>query len=212
MEPTKPATRHQWDQFSRDKAHERRETAPAHFIDRVKDRYGLDMTLEEYHALLASRKYLGYIKKNESNTIGVIKFKGARIWCLYNRDYKLFTTALPREVGTDSRTLVQSCFSRATRGIAFIIHDLVLEEISNERKEFDSIKDAAIYYFSNAKFPSSMIHKYKHGTVPVWKICSEIQRIMSGEHPYAKLSLGRSVTTETNPEEPSYNTHADLPE
>ncbi len=200
-----------WKDFSRDRKCASRETAPAHFIERVKERYGLDMTLEEYHALVNSKRYVGCFKKNDYNSIGVIKFKGIRIWCLYNNEYGLFTTALPPEVGTDSRAMATSCFAKAIHNVAFQVHDLILEELERERKDFSSIKEAALYYYSHSKFPSLSIDKYKHGILPTWRISSEIRRILNGDHSHVKLDV-RRIAIETIVPEPSYNAHADLSE
>ncbi len=200
-----------WDALNEREKKVKQVTAPIHFIERLKERYDLDMTHEEYHALLASKTFVGYFKRTEMNSIGKVQFKGVDIWALYNADCKLFTTAFTPTIETDSRAMVDTCFPRSSRHVAAQIHDIIVEELASETTDFPTRKDAAIYYLNNCKSPKLLIHRYVNGSVPTWLICREIDRIMRCQHPVVKIDL-RRIEIATKKEEPAYDDHEDRAE
>jgi hypothetical protein len=189
----------------------KRLTAPIHFIARVKERYGVDMTQEEYHELLASGAYRGCFIKSTNATIGTINFKGVEIWCLYSTEHKLFLTALPSDIGTNSDAMVQACFSRALRPMANVIHTLIRKELWKETAVFSTDRDAGIYYFSQTKVPTLLMHRHKHGVIPTYMISKEIKRVLNNAHPFIKIGLERR-RDETIDEPSAYNEHEDSSE
>lgn len=200
-----------WDALKERENKVKQETAPVHFIERLKERYDLDMTLEEYHALLASGTFIGYFKRTKLNSIGKVSFKGRDIWVLYNADCKLFTTVFTPNIETDSRAMVDTCFPRSSRHVAAQVHDFIMRELYTAPMDFPTVKDAALYYFGHCKLPNLLIRKYKFGLIPTWVICREIDRILRCEHPFAKIDLRRFVA-ETKQLEPAYEEHANSAE
>lgn len=189
----------------------KQQTAPLHFIERVKERYGIDMSLDEYYELLASGAYLGHYRKSSQTSVGVVPFKGVDIWCMYSSKNKLFLTALPAKVGTESRSMVEAVFSRSLRAMAMTIHDHIMNELKTERVDFDSCRDAALYYFSNTRFPRLLMYRFKFGNLPNRLICSEVNRIIRGDHKFAKIALEKKPRV-TIDHESSYQEHEDSSE
>src|SRR5450631_410952 len=96
---------------------ERLKNAPIHFAERLKERYGIVITEEEYFELL-KLKFQGLFKKSDTATFGFITYDNTIIYVLKNTVVHLFTTALPPETGTDIKSLIEACFPRPSRNVA----------------------------------------------------------------------------------------------
>lgn len=180
----------------------KRVTSPSHFIERLKERYDLDMTPEEYHALLAGKTYVGLFDRGAAHSVGTVMFKGVKVWCLYNRVLHLFTTCFPPDVETNSSSMLMACFSRGSRPVATALHEVIAEELHDARMEFSSLKEASLHYYRNSKMPKLLVHQYRFGTVPIINVCKEIKHILKGHHRFVKLDLkvvGREKIPEFEP-------------
>lgn len=163
-----------------------------HFIQRVKERYNIEISIKEYNLLLnnkINRKFKGVYSKNSNNTLGVLKFKGIDVWVLYNSRLKLFLTAYPPIIAEDTNEMITACFSRPVRYIARELYKIILNELNLERIDFNSDKDAAIHYFNNCRFSTLLIDKYKKGNIHPIKFCNEISKILYGEHPKVSINI-----------------------
>ena len=182
-----------WDELDEQARAVKMVTSPQHVIDRVKERYDLDMTLEEYHALLASKTFRTKFKKNWYVSIGIVPFKEKSLWLVYNRLYTLFTTALPPVIEHDVEEMAAACFSRAVRPVALTVLAAVQEELGSARRDFSTNKEAALHYIATSPIPMLLMNQFKHGTPAPWVICGVVKNIITGKHDQAGLGLVRKV-------------------
>jgi len=168
-------------------------SASVHFIERLKERYSIDFSIDEYNSLLNSkgREYKGMYTKNANCTLGILKLEGKDVWTLYNNRFKLFLTALPPIIADDINEMIVACFPRPVRHISHELYRIISNELNSERIDFDTDKDAAIYYFEKCNYPTLLIDKYKHGYLPPIRFCNEIHKILEGTHPKVSISLIR---------------------
>ena len=175
----------------RDKYYDlRQEEIQLHFIDRLKERYGIEMTMEEYNNI-PFKDFRGFYKKSWTRVIGILNFKGNRIWCLYNNEYSYFLTVYPPNVETDIYETIRMCFSKNVRELAYRIYYEIKHEIENEIKNFESDKEAAIYFFNNCKFPNILIMLFKNKPMKNITICQIIRRIIEFKDRRLILTLSK---------------------
>ena len=167
------------------------QSASLHFAERIKERYSIDFSVEEYNSLLKpkGRKYKGMYTKNAHCTLGILKLKGRDVWTLYNNRFKLFLTVYPPVIADDINEMIVACFARPVRYVAYELYRMISNEINSERIDFDTDKDAAIYYFEKCNYSTLLIDKYKHGYLHPIRFCNEISKILEGSHPKVSISL-----------------------
>ena len=133
--------------------------------------------------------YRGIFCVNDYNSIGILNLNGIDIICIYSIKHHLFKTALPKEVASDIEFAIFACFKRTIRPIATMIYDDIKAEMNSVRKDFDTIKDAAIYYMQHSKYPAIQIELFKTGNVSTFRVCHQIQRIVEGRHRTVRLAI-----------------------
>lgn len=162
----------------------------AHFIERVLERYGVALSDEDYFYL--NGKFKGLYKRGNCKTIGYLQMDGYKIWCMYSSEEHLLTTALPSEVGSDFKALLRSYFGRTIMPIVLIIYEYYLNELNTVKKDFSSLKEAAIYYHNNTSFPAIHIWNFKKEDREIaknHKLFSEIKHILHGTSKRLKLTV-----------------------
>lgn len=173
-----------------------------HFILRLKQRYDLDMTTEEYYSFIeqirlnhnhkTDRKYFGIYKRKKGKSIGYVFFKDTKIWVMYDTTYKLLITAYPNNIDTDISQTIQSCFTKEIRPIAHLIYDDIQKEIKKISKlKFEIGKEAYKYYALNTKYPSVHILLNKGITLDFFKVCHSIDSILCSKAKTVKFCLKR---------------------
>lgn len=176
------------------------EEARNHFIDRVKERYGILMTYPEYDEICSldyvQENLKGFFKKGSSKTIGIVSFKETKIWVLYNPKMKYYSTAFPPDVETDLDSMMYACFGRRQKHLAIMVYNLLVEEVSKERIDFPDCKEAGKYYYFNSPYSTLMMMKYKSGTIPLNLYIRTINKILNGSHPKIELSLRKKIIPE----------------
>lgn len=162
-----------------------------HFIERLQERYEMTITNEEYDKLCNPHKvFHGIYAKQRKKTVGWVMIKGVRVWVLRDGEANRLATCYPPEVEHSITAMMRSCFSGVARLAAIQIYRLYLKESEKISKmKFDSIKDAALYFFSKTKFAPLHIEKFKNYTISTAKACAVIHKILSGSSEYVELSL-----------------------
>lgn len=153
------------------------------FVARLKERYGIVLSLNDYFELIQNMKVEFFCSINKFNSFGKIIINNEDVFVLYNKEMKLLATAQPRSVMNNSREMIVATFIPKMREYAYKIHDIILEEIEGERFDFETQKEAALYYFKTCSFPGLLIDKYKSGTVKPLDVILLIKKILTLEHP-----------------------------
>ena len=162
-----------------------------HFIERLKDRYELTISNNEYEQLCKPHGvFHGVFGKQRRKTIGWLIIKGIKVWVLRDGEISRLATCYPPAVEHSDTEMIRACFSGMSRRVAIQIYRLYLKEaIGVSKMEFNSIKEAAIFFFTKTYFAPLHIDKYKHGNVATIKICIVINKILIGNSEYVELSL-----------------------
>lgn len=162
-----------------------------HFCERLLQRYGLVCKDEiEYDAICKTFK--GIFCRNASSTLGIIRVQGVKVWCLYNRENKWIPTVYPHTVVTDMKELITCCFSRPIRHLAFMVYEEYLKEKETVSMDFETQKDAAIFYFNNTIFAPLHIETYLGQKFNPFKLVGMINNILLGKSRYASIKLTRN--------------------
>lgn len=171
--------------------------AKEHFISRLRERYDYRITEDYYDEIIfsirekiynKSCKFQGKFKKSGTATLGLLEIEDKEIWCIYNSRLGLLTTAMPPNIENNIYEMIQSCFSRPIRPIAYKIYEEIDKELKLERTDFSTIKDAAMYYYEKSIFTSILIAKYKNNISPL-RICHTIRSIIDDKHHSISLKL-----------------------
>ncbi len=166
-----------------------------HFIQRLFERYAITLTGEEYDELHSmpnrqkQRIWRGCFLNGYSTSIGILKLKGMEVVCVYDSKNHVFRTALPIETAHSVESAILACFKKQQHAVAFLVYEKIKVELQNECKDFDNIKDAAMYYYENSNYPSLLISCFKHGKFDAFAVCRQIQKIIDGTHSKVRLTL-----------------------
>lgn len=172
----------------------------SHFTDRLKERYGIEISKEEYFELKKTKNirknYKGYFKSSPQKSVGTIDINGTKVWCIYDSEHKLFVTVLPKETEQDIYQMIYSFFRGKLKPIALEIYKQIEFEVNNTRYDFNSDKEAALHYYGNGNcnFPSLCMDKYKHKTINKIKACHIIASIITGQNEFVSISLKKKET------------------
>lgn len=162
-----------------------------HFIERLLERYEMTITNKEYDDLCASHGvFHGVFAKQSTKTIGWVLIKGVKVWVLRDGRASRLSTCYPPDIEYSVTSMIRSCFSGMARSLAIQIYRIYLEEhLSISEKQFESVKEAALYFFSKTKFAPLHIDRYKHKALNTAKVCVMIGRILSGTSEYVEICL-----------------------
>lgn len=69
-----------------------------HFIYRLKERYDIIITSQQYQQLVDTCPFTFVFKRKNDSHIGYIILNEQKVWVLYNHDRKLYTTAYPSNI------------------------------------------------------------------------------------------------------------------
>lgn len=173
-----------------------------HFMLRLKQRYNLDITTEEYYSLIdqirlnqnskTDKKFFGIYKRKTGKSIGYIFFKDTKVWVMYDTTYKILITAYPSNIEINISQTIQSCFTKDIRPIAHLIYNDIQKEIKKLSKlKFEIDKEAYKYYALNTKYPSVHILLNKGRMLDFFKVCHSINSILSSKSKTVTLCLKR---------------------
>ena len=130
-----------------------------HFIERLKERYNLDMTNDEYDKIASEKDYKFLIKKSRDGNVGIINFKNTEVYIFYNVTRKIPATALTPL--NDELDFIMTVFGKRLQHIAATIYNSILDEMKPHlEKKFENTKEAAIYYHNNSPFANFLVQKY----------------------------------------------------
>lgn len=160
-----------------------------HFIERLKERYGIEISNAYYDILRFQFK--GKFKKNGNRTLGFVFVDGIKIWCLYLSEAKCLATAYPAEIEFDINELIKACFPIPVRHFAMSAYETYLEEKKSIPAQFGSEKQAALYLFSKTLFPSLHMDNYKYGSVDMFKVIGAIRNLITGHSSYIEYKIVR---------------------
>lgn len=160
-----------------------------HFIERLLERYNIEISTDEYDSLLSER-FHGVFTKRGHKTIGWMIIKGVKVWVLRHKDDATLPTCYPPDVEHSQESMIRACFSGLSRRTAFLIYNLYIKEDKRVSKlKFDTVKDAAIYFFGKTKFAPLHIDKFKHGAIKTYRLANIIDNILIGTSTHVTLSL-----------------------
>ncbi|MEO7048255.1 MAG: hypothetical protein ABI091_23350 [Ferruginibacter sp.] len=168
-----------------------------HFIYRIKERYGITLTSEEYDELSlsfkpGSRWFKGLLKKDNQSVIGTLYIKGKKVWALYYKTRQCFTTCYPPEVEYDPENCIWMSFPPELRGLALYIYEqYMLERSLISGKKFLDMKQGSIWYQVNTLFFPLHIRELAKGpkAMDLINIMIYIKPILLGKSDYCKLKL-----------------------
>lgn len=166
-----------------------------HFIERLLERYSIQLSDGQYEKFCNPSRFKGLISKNSTKTIGYIIIKGVKVFVLYNTQLKCYVSCYPADVEHNMASAFRCCFGPAIRRVAFIILWQYMEEVKS-LPTFKTIKDAALYYFEHTMFPQLHIDKYKHGKVEPLRVMLQINRILNNKNPQVKLTVRKATKEE----------------
>lgn len=114
-----------------------------HFQQRLKERYNLDITLDEYHELNAQELKIMY-KLSANNKLGTLEFKGIEIIVIKYRQPTLLKTALT------SKQLMPAPLEAKKRGITrHMFHEdleILSKEVEKVKQIFIEMNDKRAYF------------------------------------------------------------------
>ncbi len=157
-----------------------------HFQKRLFERYFLTISDEDYFALHSN--FVGLFCKSASYTVGYVYIDGVKVFVLYMNELKIMPTCYPDSVGVDPIQTINACFSKPVRGVATWIYEQYLLEKDSIKNNFETKRDAAIFYFSKTKFPDAHIRSYEN-RFDFFRLMHQIKNIIDGDSKYAKLTL-----------------------
>lgn len=163
-----------------------------HFIERLAERYEISITNEEYDLYCNGDNgtFHGFLAKNSAKTVGYVFIKDRKVYVLRRGDINCLATCYPPSVEFSHGEMLKSCFSGKLRWVVRIIFRRYLWECQQVAQlKFDTIKDAALYYFANTLFAPLHIDKYKHGTARSERMASMVNSIIKGESPYVYIDV-----------------------
>lgn len=137
------------------------EDVRSHFIDRLKERYGISMTESEYDSLTPDD--YNYVFKRKSSTLCYFYFKGHKVWVLYNRSRNRLTTVYFPNIEDNEEQFLLCCFNKNLWKLVDVIRRTILQDIKRfDEKCYSSKEDAAKDFFSNSPFANLLIDKYDY--------------------------------------------------
>lgn len=161
-----------------------------HFIDRLKERYGLDISQEEYDELNRKQEFRSMFQKGSGSLIVELFYKGRRIMAIFNKKSQILTTALPEACWTDDDQLIRAMLPGRQWPLALKIKQIILDDVNRGNiSDFPTKKEAAMYAYSNLMFPTLFLEKYEFGQVRPEKIACEVRKILDDKHDYATVAL-----------------------
>lgn len=170
------------------------DTQRTHFIERLKDRYGLIISETEYDLLCNVKGFHGVFAKSGNKTIGWVRVQGIKVWVLRDGEMKRIATCYPPQVEFSDYEMLRSCFGNTGLPLAMAVHSIYKQEAEKLAKiKFDSIKDAAIYFFNKTKFAPLHIDKFKHGSVETYKVAKMIDKILRNESEHVTFYLRKKT-------------------
>ncbi len=160
-----------------------------HFIQRLFERREIVMTEDEYDEFMESDIVL-FHKMNGYTSLAHAKFKGEKIWFLYNKISRMRSTVYDKDIDLDDEKLIRCVFGKKLNEFALIIHKNIIEELKPHiEKKFDTRKEAAVYYFENSPFADLLMSVYSWGKWKPKDMVKNISKIIYNEHKLVKIDL-----------------------
>lgn len=163
-----------------------------HFIERLKERYELEITPEEYDNYCNSNNgtFHGFMTKNSLKTVGWIMMKGKKVYVLRRGEINCLATCYPPSVEFSYHQMLLACFSGKLRSIVRIIYRKYIQECQRiEGLTFPTAKEAWFYYSENTFFATLHIEKYKFGFVRTEKLAYQVDLLIKNKNEYVFLDL-----------------------
>lgn len=142
-----------------------------HFIKRIKERCDIDFSEEEYDFLCDSfleKPKKGIVnnvnnfqlKSGTNKSIFLIKIKEKDVLCLYDKNCKRLTTALPIDNLQDYKRTVPRIFKkRNLTEEAIKEYERILEVVEKEYKDLGDVKSNVLYY-KTCTYPGLLCAKH----------------------------------------------------
>ncbi len=164
-----------------------------HFIERLKERHEIMITEKEYDDLCNPYGiFHGVFAKQGKKTIGWLMIHNTKVWVLRDGATRLLATCYPASVEHSNTSMIRACFAGLSKFVAIQILQMYNKEaLAISKMKFESVKQAAIFFFGKTHFPTLHIDKYKYGSVATSKVCNLIRSIVTGESEHVKIYLRR---------------------
>lgn len=154
-----------------------------HFISRLKERYELDITEDEYdsfcNAKYVSENFTGMFKKNTAKTIGYLNIKNNSVIVMYdndpyNNDKKhQFPTCFPQDSDKDIHSMFKLCFGVINYNIENENYKTFLTFLL-ECREFEKLKNGldekTLFTKTNFIFKHILVDLLKYNDFNFWKL------------------------------------------
>lgn len=154
-----------------------------HFVFRLKERYGLEVSEVEYDEL--PNEYVGVANRG-MNSIGFVMIQGVKVWVrkLNNRfgNSGCMLTCYPPNIEHDIDSFIMFFFRKSHRQLAIILYNQYLEEDAElSLMFFESDKDFFIYVRNYLVFYK--LHGLKRsGKLNWFRLFAEIDKVINCEH------------------------------
>ena len=158
-----------------------------HFKERLLERYGLTISDDEYFSL--RNGFVGLFVKRYDFCVGYVIIQDVKVWVLYGKETKIMHTCYPSNIGYEMEGTIKACFSRPIRHLAFWVYEQYLTEKKSVPFNFETQKDAAIYYFKHTMFPDAHIRQYRGEQPNVFRLANHIRNILYNKSKFAVLNL-----------------------
>lgn len=158
-----------------------------HFKQRLSERYGIIINEAQYNLLCTW--FSPRFSKVTNKTIGSVFIGDVIVWCLFENDLQCLSTAYPQTIETNAEELMYACFGKKLLPVTRVIYEAYAEEKNTIKKDFETAKDAAIWYFANTLFPTMHIDHFKQEIVSPFKLMYQIRNVLDGSSPYLKLQV-----------------------
>lgn len=172
-----------------------------HFTDRLRERYGIELSRIDYTDLCANPRrffFKGVYKKTNHKSVGYIQIFGQKVLVLYHKnqdDDAYFSTAYPIDADQTDEQIMRVCFGQSSLlRIAKIAYKRFLFEL--EMYDTLNLKDipsdcigSVLFKDSVFCFPHALIEKYKTGEYNKWGLCRKIRDIIFERHPMVEMMV-----------------------
>lgn len=162
-----------------------------HFISRIKERYNIDLTNDEYidihnkKGLCSSNTIVGqpvvWAKINFSKTFFIITIKGKKVLALYSKKRGRFITALPWHSLYDETRFVPGILKKnGLKEEAIRKYNEILSICCKEYVDLGDQYQNFLYYQKNCKYPKLMMAEQK-GTLTIKSIYDTVLNELEGK-------------------------------
>lgn len=160
-----------------------------HFKYRLLERYGIEITDDEYKDLLKENKFRHLFSKTRSKVIGRIDIKGKMVYVLKMTQYEdAYATCYPGSLEESINGAIRACFSPYVRSVAHVLCNEYLKE-HDSIGIYETIKEAALDLEEKTLFFSNHMSRIRQGKLDVFRLMNTIRKIIDNDHPRLKICV-----------------------